>query len=59
MHLRKQPDHLGHERIASVEFTTYRIEADLRSASREEDADIHLVIADQGTQGLGASAGPR
>lgn len=52
MRQRKRPEHLGHARIAPVELTTYRIEADLRSASREEDLDIHLVIADEGTQGL-------
>jgi hypothetical protein len=47
-HLREltPPEHLG-ARIGGVETTTYRVRATLVSMKREEDSDIHLVIADR------------
>jgi len=44
------PDTLPqHNRIASVEFTTYTLSVNVVEAKVEDDSDIHLVIADPQT----------
>jgi hypothetical protein len=50
MRRRKPPEHLGAERIWPLEFQSYRIEAELVTAIREADSDIHLVIVDPGAR---------
>lgn len=45
------PEHLG-PRIRGVETSTYRVRATLVEMKREEDSDIHLVIADPRDRGM-------
>jgi hypothetical protein len=42
----KRPEHLSRSRIPPLEFQSYRVEAELVTAIREDDKDIHLVITD-------------